>query len=383
MSSGATPQKLVDIHIVEGRKRENSYIVHLKDNVDKSRYLRELNGQLGANSSVEFDYPSGFANAFAGTFEEDTLNYIRASSDVESIYEDAIGSIFVGTVQFSPSSRFDASWGLNRISQRPKLPFSYTYDDGATGKDVDIYVMDTGVDVDHDDFGGRASWGWVRYGLPEADDNGHGTQVASVAAGTHYGVAKEASIIALKTHDQNGDAPAAVIFNAMAWIWNKVQETKRPSIVNMSFGFYPPEENIDKGVKELTDSGIHVCAAAGNSARDASDISPARCPTAITVGASNLDDARLKTSNFGAVVTVFAPGERIKAATTGGQNAMTYDDGTSFAAPHVSGLVAYFVSLAGNVSPEEMMGRVTHVALQNVLSDIPAGTPNLLANNGH
>ncbi|KAI0366477.1 serine proteinase [Pilatotrama ljubarskyi] len=377
MSSGGSPQKLVDVRVVEGHKKENSYIVHLKDDVDKARYLRQLKGQLGANSTVEFDYPSGFANAFAGTFEEESLNIIRASSEVESIYEDAIGSIFVGTVQE------DAVWNLNRMSQHPKLPFRYTYDDAATGKDVDIYIMDTGVNVDHVDFGGRASWGWVRPGLPQADDHGHGTQVASIAAGTHLGVAKEASIIAVKTHDQHGEAPASVIFDAMGWIWNHVQETKRPSIVNMSFGFCPPEENIDKGVKELTDHGIHICAAAGNSASDAANVSPARCATAITVGASNVDDARLKTSNYGAVLTVFAPGDCIKAATIGSQTAVTYDSGTSFASPLVAGLVAYFISLAGNVSPEEMMGRVTHVALQNVLTDIPDGTPNLLANNGN
>ncbi|KAI0366478.1 serine proteinase [Pilatotrama ljubarskyi] len=405
MSSDGTPQKLVEVHIVEGRKKENSYIVHLKGHVDKARYLRELTGRSGPKASVEFDYPSGFANAFAGTFDEETLNAIRASSEVESIHEDAIGSIFVETVQN------DASWNLNRISQRPKLPFKYTYDGAATGNNVDIYIVDTGVDVSHVDFGGRASWGWVRPGLPQADDHGHGTQVASVAAGTHLGVAKEANIIAVKTHDRLGDAPTSVVFDAMGWIWSRVQTTQRPSIVNMSFGYSPADANIDMGVQELTNYGIHVCAAAGNDARDASNISPARCATAITVGASNVDDARHTTSNYGPVLNVFAPGSCIKVATIGSQTAVTYADGTSFASPHVAGIVAYFISLGGNVWPAEMMNRITQLALKGVLTDIrkwskraqvasyslkgtnavlfvdfflaAAGTPNLLANNGN
>ncbi|KAI0324196.1 serine proteinase [Cubamyces sp. BRFM 1775] len=377
MSSGAAPMALVEIQRVDGDKKENSYIVHLKDGTDKARYLRTLRGQLGANSTITHDYPSRFDNAFAGIFDEPTLEVLRASPEVESITEDAIGTLFTTFVQN------DATWALNRLSQKSKLTYKYTYDLNAAGKGVDIFIIDSGVNVEHVEFGGRAKWGWVAPDLPQEDETGHGTQVAGVAAGTRYGVAKEASIIAVKTHNADGRAPVSVAKAGMAWVHETADPTKRPAVVNISFGYFQPTPDIDDGVAKLTSKGIHVCVAAGNKSCDAADVSPARAPSAITVGACNGDDMRHKTSNYGEVLTLFAPGACIKTATNGSTTAETVASGTSVASPHVAGLVAYSISLKGNVSPAEMKVRLKGDAVPGTLSDIPDGTPNLLANNGN
>ncbi|KAF6753502.1 peptidase S8/S53 domain-containing protein, partial [Ephemerocybe angulata] len=211
--------------------------------------------------------------------------------------------------------RNPAPWGLNRISQSAPLAnsdpfdaFEYTYD-GDASNPVDVYIIgriyfsDTGIYIDHVDFEGRASWEYTYPGLPDVDDNGHGTQVASVAGGTGLGVFKHANLIAVKVVDGQGsvsciDTPSRVA--GMTFVINAANASGRPSLANMSFG-----EIL------MTGYGIHVCAAAGNSNIDANAVSPARAPSANTVGVSNIFDQRWVDSNFGSVLDLFAPGEEI------------------------------------------------------------------------
>lgn len=63
---------------------------------------------------------------------------------------------------------------------------------------------------------------------------------------------------------------------------------------------------LDNAVASLTSGGVHVVVAAGNSNTDAASTSPARAPSAITVGASAINDARSSFSNYGSVVDIFA-----------------------------------------------------------------------------
>ncbi|KAI0774216.1 serine proteinase [Fomes fomentarius] len=340
----------------QGNKKEGSYIVHLKAGVHKDTHLQWLRQRLSGNSEIKDNY--SFLNAFSGTFNEDTLAVLRASSDVDRIEEDAAISLF-NTV----------------VHQRPCLDnqdpfaetFQYTYNDDACNP-VDLYIMDTGILLERIDFAGRAIWGYTSPGLPDKDDNGHATQVASVAGGTHFGVFKNAKLIAVKIANAAGLA-------GMDWIIQNVQAFERPSVVNMSWGLCEPTPNLvslDLAIAVMTGQyGIHVCAAAGNDNVDASTVSPARATSANTVGASNIADRRWASSNFGAVLDIFAPGENINMATIGDKNATTWSR-TSFACPHVSGLIAYLISLQGDKTPYNM----------SQYSARSSGTPNLLANNG-
>ncbi|KAG5732405.1 hypothetical protein E4T56_gene11328 [Termitomyces sp. T112] len=140
-----------------------------------------------------------------------------------------------------------------------------------------------------------------------------------------------------------------------------------------------PNDLVDDGVALLTAAGVHVVVAAGNNGIDARDISPARAPGAITVGATNVLDQRAIFSNYGPVLDIFAPGVDIMSAWIGNPKVTRVLDGTSMAAPHISGMIACFISRYGNVEPAKMAERLKRWSSKDILSNIPHGTPNRLA----
>ncbi|KXN67962.1 subtilisin-like protein, partial [Conidiobolus coronatus NRRL 28638] len=109
----------------------------------------------------------------------------------------------------------DATWGLSRTSSKSKTrskPYTYTYDAKFSGDGIPVFVIDTGVNTEHEDFQGRASWGKVVIkGDSETDENGHGTHCAGTIAGNKYGVAKKAKIIAVKVLDSEGNGDDTTI----------------------------------------------------------------------------------------------------------------------------------------------------------------------------
>lgn len=139
---------------------------------------------------------------------------------------------------------------------------------------------------------------------------------------------------------------------------------------------------LDNAVATLTAGGVHVVIAAGNSNTDAANTSPARAPSAITVGASNIADARASFSNYGAVVDVFAPGQDVISSWIGSDDATNKISGTSMATPHVAGLVAYLISVHGNKTPAEIEALVVELSSKDALTGIPSGTANRIAQNG-
>ncbi|KAJ7292945.1 serine protease [Mycena rebaudengoi] len=323
-------------------------------------------------------------NGFAANLDTDALNALRADPTVASIEEDGIAHAV------SIVTQTDAPWGLQRVSQDAplkntstwSLSHSYTYDDEAAGNGVDVYVLDTGVFTAHSQFEGRARWGATfGDGYEDADGNGHGTHCAGTVAGFQFGVAKKANIIAVKVLHDAAFGWNSDIIAGLAWVGTEVAASGRPSVVSMSLaGEDSPA--LDGAVAALTASGIHVVVAAGNENVDvvAAKVSPAREPSAITVGSSNVLDVRAPSSNFGAVVDVFAPGEGVISSWIGSTDATNTLSGTSMATPHVAGVAAYLISLNGNSSPAELSATIQGLSVKGVLKDIPAGTINDLAN---
>lgn len=153
----------------------------------------------------------------------------------------------------------------------------YIYDPEG-GKGVDVYVIDTGINVDHVEFEGRASWGkTIPQNDVDEDGNGHGTHCAGTIASRAYGVAKAAHVIAVKVLGSNGsgsmsDVVAGVVFASDA-AKAKAEAAKQEyaatgktshkgSVANMSLGG-GKSRALDDTVNAAVDEGLHFAVAAG------------------------------------------------------------------------------------------------------------------------
>ena len=295
----------------------------------------------------------------------------------------------------------NAPWGLARISHRKGLSFGtfnkYLYaEDGGEG--VDVYIIDTGTNVDHVDFEGRASWGsTIPNGDEDHDGNGHGTHCSGTVAGKKYGVAKKAHIKAVKVLRSNGSGTMSDVVKGVEYAakshLQEVEAAKsgkgrkgfKGSAANMSLGG-GKSPALDKAVNAAVEVGIHFAVAAGNDNDDSCKYSPASAENAVTVGASNLADERAYFSNYGKCNDVFAPGLNILSTWIGSEYAVNTISGTSMASPHVAGLLAYLLSLqptkdsaysVSNITPKKLKSQLLSIGTKGALSDVPSSTDNV------
>ncbi|CAE6449883.1 unnamed protein product [Rhizoctonia solani] len=379
----------VPVSQVNGDAQPGSYIVVLKETASMKSHVASMKGKFTASqktkSHVTYDYD--FMNGFSAELDDDDLKELTQSPDVEMIVPDSIVYPHAGALV-----QKDAPWGLGRVSSKTKLPagssadrLNYNFERLPSPAGVDVYVLDTGVNIHHVDFGGRAHWGKTFGPYRNQDGHGHGTHVAGTVAGKRWGVAKAASIIAVKVLSDEGPGKTSDIVAGINWAVAEVKRKGRPSVINMSLGG-PANDAMDRAAAKAIAAGVHVVVSAGNDNVDAKNTSPARVPVVITVGATSITDERWvwsKTSgsNFGKSVDIFAPGDRITSAGMTNSGA-TIKTGTSMAAPHVAGLIAYLLAIEGRRTPANMLARVKHLAPDGVLRGIPSDTRNEMIWNG-
>jgi subtilisin family serine protease len=274
------------------------------------------------------------------------------------------------------------SWGLDRIDQRA-LPLNNSYTYPTNGAGVTAYIIDTGIRITHQDFGGRAVWGTNTTGDGmNTDCHGHGTHVASTTGGTTYGVAKGVSLVAVKVLNCQGSGTNAGVMSGINFVTSA--HTTGMAVANMSLGGSFSQAENDAVTASIND-GVTYAIAAGNSNANACTASPASTPAAITLGASDINDQRASFSNFGTCLDLFTPGVNITAAWGIGNDTTTNTiSGTSMASPHAAGIAALIKAANPSFTPQQVRDRMVADATPGVIGNPGTGSPNLLGfvNNG-
>ncbi|CAJ0840212.1 12541_t:CDS:2 [Entrophospora sp. SA101] len=269
-------------------------------------------------------------------------------------------------------------FNLDRIDQANfLLDKKYIFPDTA-GQGVNVYVIDTGINVEHSDFGGRAKHSAsFCEGCGDKDDNGHGTHVAGIIGGKTFGVAKKCNLLAVKVLAADGSGTNTDFVNGMLHVLSQHKKSSnKNTVINMSIGggF---SQAINDVVEKLTKAGIHIVVAAGKESSGACEVSPASAPSAITVGATeDTSDQIADFSNSGKCVDIFAPGSNIKSATFDDNNGSVAFSGTSQATPHVSGTIALIIAKEGNASPSSMASKLISLSTKDVVDGLDDSTPN-------
>ncbi|RSN41446.1 peptidase S8 [Amycolatopsis sp. WAC 04197] len=362
--AGVTPAQAAEGAIVgagaEGAVAD-SYIVVLKDGstADKPSLASKFGGAIGRQ------YTQGISG-FSVALKERQAKRLAADPAVAFVEQNKV--LRAEATQTNPPS-----WGLDRIDQRD-LPLDGKYNYSTTASNVNVYVLDTGIRATHTDFGGRVKQGYdfVDNDTNADDGYGHGTHVAATIAGAKYGVAKGASLYPVRVLGSDGSGTTAGVISGVDWI---TKNAKKPAVANASLGG-GASTALDTAVRNSIKSGVTWTIAAGNSNVNAANTSPARVTEALTVAAADRTDRRASFSNYGSVVDLFAPGVSITSAWKDNDTATYTGNGTSFAAPHVAGAAALYLSTHTGATAAQVAQALISASTPGKVTNPGSGSPN-------
>ncbi|NED86548.1 S8 family peptidase [Streptomyces sp. SID11233] len=348
-----------------GRAVPGQYIVRL----DRAANVSGTVASLGIKTMFTYDTVlQGFSAALTGA----QLDAVRATPGVTAVEENSVIAVSDGTRSGRQSRAAAASWGLDRIDQR-NLPLDGEFNAVGTGTKTTGYILDSGIDFGHSEFGGRAVAGFdaVGDGRNGQDCNGHGTHVAGTVGGETFGIARSAKLVSVRVVDCSGEGSIAGTIAGLDWV---ARNAVQPAVLNASLGdSYSSALNL--AADALAESGVLPVVSAGNDAKDACTASPASAHEVLTVGAGDRTDRQTGFSNYGPCVSLFAPGQDIVSAKLGGGSVSK--SGTSMASPHVAGVALLYKAAHPQADAATVAGWLDAESTKDILS-VTGGSPNRL-----
>jgi len=374
-----------------GKAIASSYIVKL--NSDQSvttlrQHIREMQTRLPREMETTSVYEALGSNflGYAAKLTPRALETLLSDSRISYIEEDQEVSINVCNSQANPD------WGLARVSNsnyNATGTFTFQYATNGDGVGVNAYIIDTGIYCENNEFVnkkvGTCTFGesFVYTGIGSnkvkdtTDGNGHGTHCAGTVAGITYGVAKEANLIAVKVLSDSGSGSTSGVIDGINWAAADATAKGKPSVANLSLGGGFSQANND-AVTALVAAGVTTAVAAGNDNADACNYSPASTPSAITVAASDKNNARATYSNYGTCVDIYGPGSAITSAWIGSPSATNTISGTSMASPHIAGAAAKALSQNNALTPAQVTSQLIANSVSDQITGNKVNTPNLM-----
>jgi len=368
-----------------GEAVADEYIVLFHTNVSESLRLSHME-DVETHSKIMFKYDFPGFYGYSAVMQSKGLSKVLDSELVRLVEENGVARIIEEEFEhpLACDSQVGATWGIVRTCERNNVGSgTYTYDTQA-GAGVTTYVVDTGIYCAHNDFAGRCVWGANFVDSADSDGNGHGTHVASTMVGSTYGLAKSATVKAVKVLSAGGSGSMAGVIAGVNWVVTDAimlyKKAKRAAkaIGNMSLGG-GKSTSLNNAVDAAFANDVVFANAAGNDNGDACNYSPASAEDGISVGSSTSSDARSSFSNYGSCVDVFAPGSSITAAWIGGATRTNTISGTSMAAPHVAGIVAKLMAENPSFDAAKISDELISLCTSGTLSGVPTASPNLLS----
>ncbi|MBI4438481.1 S8 family peptidase [Candidatus Woesearchaeota archaeon] len=293
----------------------------------------------------------------------DFIDYVSFECD----FRDAYGIANVSTRGYSELSRALRRVEASSVFHAPKTVEgcrvelwnlscigAYEARGYASGAGIKIAVIDTGVDYSHPELSGRfgrvKGYDFIRSNDEPVDMNGHGTHVAGICAGTDYGVAPGSTLYSLRFLDELGSGSESDAIASVEWcLENGVH------IANMSFGSSLASSAFEQACYVAAENGLVLVAAAGNDGGEYASYPAAFGESVIAVAAVDRYKRHAEFSNMFITNDVSAPGVGIESSYLGGSYAVL--DGTSMAAPHVSGSVALAIEVLASGSVNDLLER--------------------------